>query len=57
MANKLYEENDISAIATAIRTKEGAQAGGTMTVAQMPTRIANLTEVGIVSVSSVTIDT
>lgn len=42
MANKLYEENDISAIATAIRAKEGAQAGGTMTVAQMPARIANL---------------
>ena len=42
MANKLYEENDISAIATAIRNKEGEQAGGTMTVAQMPTRIANL---------------
>ena len=57
MANKLYEENDISAIATAIRAKEGAQAGGTMTVAQMPTRIANLPEGGVVSVSSVTINT
>lgn len=57
MANKLYEENDIRAIATAIRTKEGEQAGGTMTVAQMPTRIANLPEGGIVSVESVSITT
>lgn len=40
MANKLYEENDIQAIANAIRTKAGTQE--TMTVSQMATNIANI---------------
>lgn len=39
MANKLYEESNIQAIANAIRAKGQT---GTMTVAQMPERIANI---------------
>ena len=39
MANKLYEESDIQAIANAIRAKGQT---GTMTVAQMPTKIAGI---------------
>lgn len=39
MANKLYEESDIQAIANAIRAKGQT---GTMTVAQMPNKIAGI---------------
>lgn len=56
MGNVLVEESSLTAIANAIRTKEGEQAGGTMTPAQMPTRIANLPSGGISPVESVTIN-
>ena len=56
MANVLVEETSLTNIANAIRTKEGEQAGGTMTPAQMPTRIANLPSGGIPAVESVTIN-
>ena len=39
MANKLYEESNIQAIADAIRAKGQT---GTMTVAQMPSKIAGI---------------
>lgn len=42
MGNVLVNETSLENIADAIRTKEGEDAGGTMTPAQMATRIANL---------------
>ena len=55
MANKLYEETNIAAIATAIRNKNGSS--DTYTVAQMPNAIDNIPTSGIRSVSSVEINT
>ena len=56
MGNVLVNETSLTNIANAIRAKEGEQAGGTMTPAQMPTRIANLPSGGVISVESVTIN-
>lgn len=55
MANVLVDDTSLTNIANAIRTKEGEQAGGTMTPAQMSTRIANLPSGGISEVESVSI--
>lgn len=55
MANVLVDDTSLTNIANAIRTKEGEQAGGTMTPAQMSTRIANLPSGGISEVESVAI--
>ena len=55
MANKLYEETAISAIATSIRNKNGS--ADTYTVAQMASAIDNIPTSGIRSVSSVEINT
>lgn len=46
MANKLYEETNIQAIANAIRSKGQT---GTMTVAQMPSKIASIETGGVVT--------
>lgn len=55
MGNVLVNETSLTNIANAIRTKEGEQAGGTMTPAQMATRIADLPSGGIGEVESLTI--
>jgi len=55
MGNKLYEENDVAAIATAIRTKNGSS--DTYKVSQMAAAVEAIPTSGIISVASVTINT
>ena len=55
MANKLYEENDVAAIATAIRTKNGSS--DTYKVSDMAAAVEAIPTSGIISVSSVAINT
>lgn len=55
MANKLYEETDVAAIATAIRGKNGSS--DTYKVSEMAAAVSAIPTSGIVSVSSVTINT
>lgn len=55
MGNKLYEENDVAAIATAIRTKNGSS--NTYTVSQMAAAVEAIPTSGIISVTSVAINT
>lgn len=53
MANKLYEENDIAAIATAIRAKNGSS--DTYTVSQMPAAITAIPSGSSITVESLSV--